>query len=265
MRHEEKYVIGPHIEAVLRTRLKRLLRPDPNAGPSGDYLIRSLYFDDVEDSALYDKISGVGRRQKIRLRTYGVSDRIASDRSLADRSLADRSLADRSLADRSLADRTAPDPVIMLEKKIKSGSGVEKERLRVSRAIYEAMRTGNAKALREVKDPLLDETAWLLHNRLLRPKVVVIYVREAYVFPAGNVRITLDKGLRSGLSNLDLFRSAPSAPAPVDGMTILEVKYDEFLPRPVQDILQTGSLTRQAVSKYALCRSMCKTHFWEDE
>lgn len=229
-RHELKFFTHPHQYQIIRQRLRHLLRPDPHAGPSGEYRITSLYFDDASDSALYEKLAGVCCRQKIRVRIYD-----------------------------------GRDDVISLEKKIKNGEGVRKERVRIDRPLYEALRTGNPKPLQEADHPLLTDVALQLSGRLLRPKVIVDYVREAYIHPMGNVRITFDKDLRSGLTNLDLFRKAPYVPAPVDGMSILEVKYDAFLPRIVQDLLQTESLTRQSASKYVLCRTLAKLHAWEDQ
>lgn len=228
-RHELKYLISPHRYLEMRHRLRHLLHRDPHAGPRGEYRITSLYFDDAADSALFEKLSGMQHRSKVRVRIYDGQDRL-----------------------------------IMLEKKVKYGEGVRKERLQITRPLCEALCAGDAERLRDTGEALLTEIAWQMTNRLLRPKVIVDYVREAYVFPAGNVRITFDKDLRSGITHLDLFRRAPFAPAPLDGQTILEVKYDAFLPRPVQDLLQTDTLTRQSASKYVLCRTMARTHLWED-
>lgn len=228
-RHELKFFIAPYQVEILRQRLRHLLKKDPHAGPSGRYRISSLYLDDAADSALYEKLAGVEHRQKIRVRTYDGSDE-----------------------------------TILLEKKVKLGDGIRKERTRIDRPTYEALRRGDPTLLRDSGSPFLDEIAWQMTHRLLRPKVIVDYVREAYLYPVGNVRITFDQDLRSGLTNLDLFRTAPLVPAPVDGLTILEVKYDSFLPRPVQDLLQLEGLTRQAASKYVLCRTLVKTHAWED-
>ncbi len=229
-RHELKYFVAPHQYHILRQRLRHFLQKDPHAGLSGAYRISSLYFDDAADSALYEKLAGLPHRQKIRVRIY-----------------------DGSPAS------------ILLEKKIKVGDGVRKERLRISWSIYDALRTGDPAPLIESGHPLLEEIAWQMSNQLLRPKVIVDYVREAYIYAPGNVRVTFDSDLRSGLANLDLFHPAPFAPAPVDGLAILEVKYDSFLPRPVQDLLQIEGLTRQAASKYVLCRTLTKTQAWEDQ
>jgi len=228
-RHELKYFIAPYRINVLRQRLRCLLRPDPHTGPAGCYRITSLYFDDLDDSAVFEKLSGVRDRQKIRVRIYGGSDEI-----------------------------------MVLEKKVKRGDGILKERVRISRPLYEALRQGNPEPLLDTDSSLLHEVAWQITNRRLRPKVIVDYVREAYVYPVGNVRITFDQRLRSGLTNLDLFRQAPLIPVLEDGLAIMEVKYDAFLPGPVQALIQCGDLTRQAASKYVLCCAVAKSHAWED-
>lgn len=225
--------MGPLQYHTLRQRLRHLLYPDRNTGPGGEYRITSLYFDDAEDSALFTKLAGSDRRAKIRLRTYnGDCDKV------------------------------------FLERKIKRGEGIHKDRLTVTSPQYDALIHGDADALRNGtsgEDQLLADVAWQVKHRLLRPRVIVDYVREAYVHPLGNVRITFDKRLRSGLTSLDLRREAPYVPVPLDGQSILEVKYDAFLPRAVQDVLQGEDLVRQSASKYVLCRTLCKFNPWEAE
>lgn len=235
--------MGPLQYHTLRQRLRHLLNPDPNTGPGGEYRITSLYFDDAEDSALFTKLAGSDHRAKIRLRTYN-----------------------------------GDCGKVFLERKIKQGEGIHKDRLSVTSSQYDALIRGDADALRNVtpgdeppgdetpqEDQLLTDVAWQVKHRLLRPKVIVDYVREAYVHPLGNVRITFDKSLRSGLTCLDLRRDAPYVPVPLDGQSILEVKYDAFLPRAVQDVLQGEVLVRQSASKYVLCRTLCKFNPWEAE
>ena len=73
-RHEFKYFINFFEYNALRSKLKYVLKNDKFAGPSGDYHIRSLYFDDVHNSALYEKQAGVLKRRKFRLRIYNYQD-----------------------------------------------------------------------------------------------------------------------------------------------------------------------------------------------
>ena len=69
-RHEYKFLISPSAAALLKLRLPHVMRRDPHAGPEGMYTIRSLYFDDPNYSAFWDKVDGVDNRTKYRIRCY---------------------------------------------------------------------------------------------------------------------------------------------------------------------------------------------------
>lgn len=104
-----------------------------------------------------------------------------------------------------------------------------------------------------------------MKDRLLAPKVIVDYVREPFVCRNGNVRITFDKELRTGLSALDIFDADLRAvPAIDDNLIILEVKYDGYIPEYLRAALQLEGLRQQSASKYVICRKYSKTNAWED-
>ena len=71
-RHEIKHEISRADLMTLRHRLRALLRPDPHA-QNGIYDIRSLYFDNVDDQALREKVYGVTEREKYRIRLYNLN------------------------------------------------------------------------------------------------------------------------------------------------------------------------------------------------
>ena len=74
-RHELKYIISEGEHKLLSMRIKACLKQDYYASINGgEYLIRSLYFDDPFDSALWEKTSGVGSRDKFRIRIYNLTD-----------------------------------------------------------------------------------------------------------------------------------------------------------------------------------------------
>ena len=73
MRHELKYLISASAAELLRRRLPGIMQRDPHAGPTGQYTIRSLYFDDPAHSAYYEKMDGICTRSKYRLRIYNYS------------------------------------------------------------------------------------------------------------------------------------------------------------------------------------------------
>lgn len=69
-RHEFKYLCSSAELAVLRVRLFGLMRPDPHVGTDGMYRIRSLYFDDCQDTCLRENEAGTDPREKFRIRIY---------------------------------------------------------------------------------------------------------------------------------------------------------------------------------------------------
>lgn len=75
-RHELKFMVNRHQYFVIRQRLRGLAQHDEHAGRSGEYHIRSLYFDDIDNSALHEKLSGVHGRRKYRIRIYNGRDNL---------------------------------------------------------------------------------------------------------------------------------------------------------------------------------------------
>ena len=105
------------------------------------------------------------------------------------------------------------------------------------------------------EDPLIREFRYRIRTDGLRPQTIVDYIRDPFVYPAGNVRVTLDHDIRTGLRSTDfLNRNCPTIPV-VDDAIILEVKWDRFLPDLVKDAVQVPSRSASAYSKYAACRA----------
>ena len=221
-RSELKHWIGPADAAALRHRLSAVLRRDGHAGPDGTYRIRSLYFDNYQDEVLREKLDGVADRDKYRIRVYGESL-----------------------------------DAIRLEKKSKRGGLGWKRSAWLSRTECEALLAGRIDWIPARGDALLDELRREMLARMLRPRTIVEYRREAFVHPAGNVRVTIDSDVRSGLFSTDFLNpDLPLLPACAPGESVLEVKYDAFLPALVRDLVQVGDRQSSAVSKYALCRTV---------
>ena len=220
LRHELKYHITPAELGVLRGVLRPLMQLDPNGNENNEYHIRSLYFDTINDDALEEKIAGVGNRKKYRIRIYNFSDR-----------------------------------VIKLECKSKYGDLISKQSVTIPRDLAEQLIAGDPEGLQRMRHPLFHDVFREMRTRLLRPAVIVDYVREAYIHPAEEVRITFDKQLRTGLYSSDMFNPGlPTYPVFDDPVEILEVKFDEFLPSYLQGVLSGITAQRSAVSKYVWCR-----------
>lgn len=218
-RREWKHPLNYSDYLTLRQRLRVVLSPDPHGGPEGKYRIRSLYFDDPRDTALFEKLDGVNRREKFRIRCYN---------------------GDPSL--------------IRLEKKSKVDSLCSKQSALLTPEQTEKILLGRMDWAAVNSPPLVREFARKCTDKGLLPKTIVEYTREAYVFPAGNVRVTMDYDLRAGLQPRDFLRpDCPTLPAG-DSSYLLEVKYDQFLPSIVRDAVQLPGRRTSAFSKYAQCR-----------
>lgn len=224
LRHEFKYYINYGTYQILRSRCKDFILTDANMVKEEGYLISSLYFDDVYNSAMEEKIAGTRFRKKFRIRIYERSD-----------------------------------TVIKLECKMKYDSFIAKESASLTREEYNLILAGNYEFLLEKKEELCKELYILHRTCLLRPIVVVEYLREAYVLKEGNVRITFDKNISASYDKLDMFseRCAVTEILP-EGIMVLEVKYDDYLPTYVMQFLQIGESEKCAVSKYVMCRKKSK-------
>ena len=191
---------------------------DKNA-PDGIYRIRSLYFDTPYDRALLEKINGYNIREKYRLRLYNGN----------------------------------PD-FIKLEKKTKINGLCNKESIVISKELAHSLSKGVIEAATPETPPLLAELYSRMATMLLHPKTIVDYTREAFTFPAGNVRVTIDSNIRTSVSGTDFLNpECITIPIPNDSI-ILEIKWDEFLPSVIRDAVALPSRRTGAFSKYAISR-----------
>ena len=219
-RHEYKYRIDERQKVLLRFKAESLLMPDPHVNSDGFYTIRSAYFDDDKDSCLLENQNGTDPRSKFRLRYYN------KDTSR-----------------------------ITLEKKSKVKGMCLKEAGQVSYEECELLLSGAYPEITDRMDPLKQKLFSELVKRNLHPRVIVSYDRIPFIYPAGNVRITFDQNISSS-SELSSFLSGSYHERPILplGESILEVKWDELLPRHIKEMMKLDSLTWQAFSKYYMCR-----------
>lgn len=224
-RHEMKFVVDGNTARVIAGKLKRICRRDQNAGEDGLYRVSSLYFDDYCDSAVADSLGGQYARRKFRIRIYNGSDSF-----------------------------------IRLERKIKRGGGCRKDTARLTREQYGRILSGDIGFMRGTGDPVWNDFYLTCRTRLLRPRVVVDYVREAYVYRPGDVRVTLDRNVRSSVGRADLFGGDTLLAPVLDPRgVILEIKYTGFLPGHIQDLMRRSAGVRQAASKYTMSRMSALT------
>ena len=218
-RNEIKHVIDAGDKAAICASLRAIAKPDAYAGPAGRYHVRSLYFDNIADAALREKLDGVNEREKFRIRYYN---------------------GDTSM--------------IRLEKKVKqNGLG------------YKVSQPLTAEEAQKIVDGDLD---WMpvcgrglvieLYSKMkaqgLRPRTIVDYTRIPFVYAPGNVRVTIDENIRTGLRCTDFLNPDCVTIPAGEPVIILEVKWDEYLPAVIRRAVQVKDRRASAFSKYQRCR-----------
>lgn len=220
-RFEMKYPLTNIDQVLLRQRLLSTISHDPNAGENGCYRIDSLYFDNYENKAVFEKTSGVHSRIKWRIRIYNQKT-----------------------------------DSIHLEKKAKENNQIFKSSCLIKAKEVEIIRNGEVKWLKEDPRPLMRELYIHMTQYLIRPRVIVGYDREAFVYPYGNVRITFDKNIQTSIADTNILhmRKVLMVPASLDHPHVLEVKYDNYLPEAVRNLLELSGRPQEAYSKYLQSR-----------
>ena len=217
-RHEYKHQINLADIYGLRTRLSAVVKHDSHASDDGTYFIKSLYFDNYMDKALREKIDGVNKREKFRIRYYG------TDTSF-----------------------------IRLEKKSKINGLCNKVTCRITAEECQKIIDGDIEFMKDSEFVLMQELYSKMKYQLLRPKCIVAYTRECFVYPPGNVRVSIDINI-CGSNNVKEFLNPDLPFLQTYHEAILEVKWDEYLPQIIRDSVQVKSRKSAAFSKYAAIR-----------
>lgn len=216
-RHEEKFEINFSDMLTVRQRMRCVAYPDPHA-VNGVYRIRSLYFDSASDKALREKLDGVSRREKFRIRRYN-----------------------------------GDSSVIHLEKKSKLGGLGNKQTAPLTAEETQLIIDGDIAWMADSEWPLIQELHAKMFSEGLLPRTIVDYTREPFVYPAGNVRVTLDYNIRTGMRCTG-FLNDSCVTVPASDCIILEVKWGAFLPDMIKDAVSIADRRVGAFSKYAACR-----------
>lgn len=218
-RHEQKYVINRYQYEEIKRVLEVMTEHDVHAGPDGEYMIRSLYFDDMYRSAYYEKMDGIYRRKKYRVRIYNCSD-----------------------------------SAVNMECKFKEGAYINKESFPLTREEYERLLNGEPDFLLKKDSRMAEELYVDIRTKLLKPCVIVDYEREPYVFDAGTVRITFDKNLRACNAADNIFDgNIPSYHIFRQNELILEIKFTGYLPERIRQIFKVRNFTQTSSSKFCMC------------
>ncbi len=217
-RHEYKHKVNLSDILQLRTRLSAIMQHDEHADADGTYLIKSLYFDNYMDKALKEKVDGVDKREKFRIRYYN------TDTSF-----------------------------IRLEKKSKINGMCNKVSVTITADECQKITRGDIGFMLDSGKPLLQELYAKMHYQLLRPRCIVAYRRESFVYPPGNVRVTIDMDI-CGSYDIQNFLNPDLRFLRTYHTHILEVKWDEFLPQIIRDSVQMKDRNTSAFSKSAAVR-----------
>ena len=218
-RNEIKHVITPGDKAAICAGMRAIAQLDPHAREKGYYRIRSLYFDNLYDKALMEKIDGVSEREKFRIRYYD---------------------GDLSL--------------IHLEKKVKRGGLGYKISETINREEAQKIVSGDTDWMATSGRGLLIELYSKMKSQCLRPQTIVDYDRIPFVYGPGNVRVTIDENIRTGLRGTDFLNPDCITIPAAQNTIILEVKWDEFLPGIIRRAVQVKGRRSTAFSKYGVCR-----------
>jgi len=227
-RHELKYIINEAEKEVIRRRIGQIMQTDAHA-KDGTYFIRSLYFDDMWENSYEEKLAGTNERKKYRLRIYNLEDTI-----------------------------------IRLECKRKEGQFINKISAKLSKEESDMLIQGKFEFLRERSEPVCKEFYMDCLYGQMMPKVIVDYDREPFVYPYGDVRITFDSHVRSGILEHNLFDDKlPVMEVLEPGQLIMEVKFTEYLPEVIRGLLRVDDSIYTAASKYVMCLEKRKEFYGE--
>lgn len=222
-RHELKFLVSDMELEILRYRLRPIMHQDKHQ-QGNKYTVRSLYFDDLDDSCMRENEDGVDNRYKFRIRLYN-----------------------------------GETSLIKLEKKSKLRGMTRKLGVTISTQDCLKYMNGEVVGLRENSSELEKELYAQMKTRGMRPASIVEYERTAFVEPMGNVRVTFDRNL-GGSSRINQFLDETVALTPLlpQKQHILEVKYDELLPQYIAEMFSNGTLQRCSYSKYYFSRNIAK-------
>jgi len=227
LRQEKKYIVSLDQYYKLSYQFSRVMKEDAHSYGDG-YLVRSLYFDDLNDTDYEEKVNGVEVRKKIRLRNYGPDSTSAK-----------------------------------LELKQKQGVWQKKRSLSLDKAQSERLIRGDYSTLLTCKSDFADECFGIMNMRCYQPKAVISYTRKVFIAQENEIRITFDHHIKGSESDFDIFSSSLNENPLMDPyMVVLEVKYTGFLLSYIKDLLQSCNVSEKSVSKYCLGRSLIANNYF---
>lgn len=222
-RKEKKFLINIEEQKKYSAWLEKIMMQDKHNGADG-YIIRSLYFDTLNDKDYEEKEQGIQLRRKIRLRIYDPNQEFAK-----------------------------------LELKQKDGEYQLKRSLSMTREDSLELIKGNYEVLLKYKEPFAAECYGIMQMMCYRPKAIVEYNRKAFIAKENEIRVTFDSKMRINEVNYNIFDKNLVLNSAFNlNNAVLEVKYNGFLLSYIKDLIEKVDRGETSVSKYCLSRSTAK-------
>ncbi len=229
-RHELKYYINQIDYQSAKSVLSQLMKQDSHQTNSSGYFIRSLYLDDLYDNSVEEKLAGIEKRDKYRLRIYDCKQNW-----------------------------------VKLERKRKNGNFVNKTTTIITKR--EALHIINGQYKELAKNYHNPDTYSIYYDfcqKYFHPVCIVDYYRDVFMLDYNDIRITFDKQLRCNNENYDLFNPHLfTEPLMRPEIIVMEIKFNHFLPAWFKNIIHLESVTASAVSKYCQSRMHTKEYYFD--
>ena len=144
---------------------------------------------------------------------------------------------------------------IVLEKKSKERQMTSKISCPITEEICRKLMKNEQIQITEEMSEIQKKLLLEMQLKVMRPSVIVEYQRFPYVNKNGNVRITFDENIVSSNDTMNfLEKKIVSRPILEAGHSVLEVKWDEFLPSYIKEHMAIDRLQWMSFSKYYLCK-----------
>lgn len=227
LRKEKKFLLNYLELYKMKGFLEKVMIHDPHNIGEG-YMVRSLYFDTLDNVCFHEKMDGVNKRKKVRLRVYALDSTVA-----------------------------------YLEIKQKDGENQQKRSLELSRSDAEELIKCNYEVLLKYRGLFAQECYSLLKSENYKPKVIVEYKRLAYIAKENSVRITFDSDIRATECNFNIFDSNLLLyPVFSKDTLVFEVKFNGFLLSYVQNFISMVEKEELSISKYCLARGVSLSYVY---
>lgn len=229
LRFEFKYILNEELKNKIESQIQHFMKYDGYVNPEYDnaYFVRSLYFDNPSSFNFYEKIDGIKKRKKFRLRTYG---------------------------------KKYMNSTLFIEQKGRNVNRVFKYRTPIKQndigKFYDAINfdqlINNYNDMKIINEFVSDSV-----KRKIAPVVLVDYIRRPYISDYDmNFRVTFDSQIKAKASQT-LFPDDDNFFDCLSGYTILEVKFFRKIPAWFHKLILVYNLERVSVSKFVLGMKAC--------